>query len=1163
MTLNVRGLNDKTKRQQVFYWLRKQEADVIALQETHLGKACDEWKWTREWEGQSYWSVVSSNCKGVALLFNRKRKFDVTNVQKGQSGRIISLSAKVEDKNVRFVCVYAPNKENERKAFFKSDLEDHMDSEQYNVLLGDFNCTLEDVDRSHLNNGGIEVGRAELSEFMKKKQLFDVYRRRNPRKKEFTYFKPNSTVRSRIDCVMLDEMMDPWVYHVQTQTAVFSDHNAVIVKLKVGDQQRGPGRWKMSARIIESRLFSDTFSEFWQSWSTCKDQFSSKRMWWVETKDKIKELATWCARQINKKERGDRKRLEDLLLEENNKAEPNLGEIETLRSQLEEINRIKCDGARVRAGVKWFEEGETSSAYFHGLEKQRTSQRAWSSIKTKTGDIKEGIDIILETQQEFYRDLYRKVEINQVAATELLDKVQTRIEDGEKEICEANIVYEEVESVIKSSRKGCSPGIDGIINEFYQIFWPVIGRDFLEVVNEIEQSGELAPSQNMGVITLLYKSGERTDLKNWRPITVLNSDYKIIEKVLSTRLKLVLERIIHSDQKAYLRNRQIGENVRLNEDIIYYCENYNKPGAVIYIDQSKAFDRVSQQWVQMVLERYGFGEQFRKWIDILYTNARSTIFTNGFLSESVQIERGVRQGSPLGPYLYILQSEPFAEAIRQDPSIEGIKIREASGNVAEIKIAAFADDTQGYTSTMESIDRWVYHLEVYSEASGAVINVDKTGGTRLGTLKNDHSRDHLIKWEEGPIKALGVNQGINKQEREYWQKKIVKMKQKLNHWKMRNLTLMGKTYLLKSVGLSTLLYAVDLQSVPEYVKNEINGIIWNFIWNDKNDKVKRDICMRTIAEGGIAAPNLDGIIDVCRLKMLSKILEEGNENWKMLPRFFLGMGTGRCVLQCKVDNRKMPMFYKECTEAWYKVRCEKKPKLKTVIDLLIPQGNDNVTPQKLELKCGDVWRDIAGMTKAEVKTAIRGENKRSNNEIKWTQQYPNIDWAQVYATLSQKTIERKVREFQWKIINFAVYTEQRLKHIAFTDGKCCLCASEDETLTHMLVDCDTVSEFWTAVIILIRKNVPCFMYREEYILVGCTNVNSPMSKDETEIANFMIQNAKWTTWKRRCVMRYEGIFIPQMEMWNMFFVYTKRLLNMEKYIMSTKCKQLFKKAQIE
>jgi hypothetical protein len=156
-------------------------------------------------------------------------------------------------------------------------------------------------------------------------------------------------------------------------------------------------------------------------------------------------------------------------------------------------------------------------------------------------------------------------------------------------MCDARVQYDEVKQVVKGLRSGCSPGIDGIINEFYKMYWSVIGEDFVEVINEIEQDGQLAPNQNLGVITLLYKAGDRNDLSNWRPITVLNSDYKIIEKILSNRMKHVLGRIVQNDQKAYLANRQIGENVRLNEDVIFFntVRNTRSPGRFYTLTNQK------------------------------------------------------------------------------------------------------------------------------------------------------------------------------------------------------------------------------------------------------------------------------------------------------------------------------------------------------------------------------------------------------------------------------------------------------------------------------------------------------------------------------------------------------------------------------------------------
>ena len=112
------------------------------------------------------------------------------------------------------------------------------------------------------------------------------------------------------------------------------------------------------------------------------------------------------------------------------------------------------------------------------------------------------------------------------------------------------------------------------------------------------------------------------------------------------------------------------------------------------------------------------------------------------------------------------------------------------------------------------------------------------------------------------------------------------------------------------------------------------------------------------------------------------------------------------------------------------------------------------------------------MSKADLTTVVRAPLIKYVNETKWETHFSDIDWVQVYRIMGQKTIPRKIREFQWKIINWAVYTENRLKHVASTDGLCCLCGTEVETVTHMLVDCETVREYWTAVLILITKNIP-------------------------------------------------------------------------------------------
>jgi hypothetical protein len=132
-------------------------------------------------------------------------------------------------------------------------------------------------------------------------------------------------------------------------------------------------------------------------------------------------------------------------------------------------------------------------------------------------------------------------------------------------------------------------------------------------------------------LTLLHKGGELEDIKNWRPLTLLNCDYKIISKLLAERLKNVLTKLIHPDQKGFVKGRNISEANRLIQDIIQYADEENEEGIIVFLDQQKAFDRVEWGWVDFVLKTFNFGENFRGWIQVLVKNATTSIKTNGFV----------------------------------------------------------------------------------------------------------------------------------------------------------------------------------------------------------------------------------------------------------------------------------------------------------------------------------------------------------------------------------------------------------------------------------------------------------------------------------------------------------------------------------------------------
>ena len=182
-----------------------------------------------------------------------------------------------------------------------------------------------------------------------------------------------------------------------------------------------------------------------------------------------------------------------------------------------------------------------------------------------------------------------------------------------------------------------SPGIDGIPNEFYKKFWNDINYLFHNALREIYDNNEMSFTQTLAIMSLIHKKGDKKNLKNYRPISLTNSDYKIIAFIFAKRLQKVIDKLISKYQSAYIKGRYIGDNARLILDIFEYCTENNQDGLLLFLDFEKAFDSIEWNFLFKTLEKFNFGDNSIRWINILYTNPLFRLQNHGWISTSGRV----------------------------------------------------------------------------------------------------------------------------------------------------------------------------------------------------------------------------------------------------------------------------------------------------------------------------------------------------------------------------------------------------------------------------------------------------------------------------------------------------------------------------------------------
>ena len=713
-----------------------------------------------------------------------------------------------------------------------------------------------------------------------------------------------------------------------------TDHSCVRIILNTSVQPRGPGFWKLNTsllndkdyvkmikNVINNAVIDNPNTEPRLLWDTIKlkcrgasIQYSSKKK--REKHNKIKELE----KTVNDLQ-------ERLISNDGHVTQEQLNQAKTdLDKEVDEITR----GNIVRCRVRWHEQGERSSRYFLNLEKRNHNNKAITKLKLTNGKTVSDVKAILEEQEAFYcSKLYTSKDISRALSQDecFFNLESPKLSPDQSRQCEGPLTEAELLAALKDTQNNKAPGPDGFPCEFYRTFWEDLKCHFLKSVDEAFRTGELSLTQKQGAISLIPKKDrDPLLLKNWRPLSLLNSDYKLISKALAARMKRYLAYVVNSDQTGFINGRYIGENIVRIFDIMDYTEEHDIPAVIMSIDYEKAFDFIEWEYIEKVLEFFKFGPEFQRWITILYSNTESCVVNNGWSTKYFKLSRGVRQGCPMSPYLFVLGAELLSLAIRANNRINGVTIDDITH-----KIIQYADDTAMILKCEEDTLQETFNvLSKFSAISGLKINIEKTKIMRIGALKNTNMKlcpEYKVEWTSHSLSMLGVVIPNNRTllcELNY-EPKLRKIENTVAVWRQRKLTVYGKVTIIKTFLISQIIYLMSVLPAPpgEFIVR-LERTLYKFLWNDKTERIRRNTLILPSHEGGIKMPHIVSFNYAIKLSWLKRVLQAENvQAWKSLFIRNLPIKE-KWLWNCNIDKKDLSFltrnvssqFWKEVIEAW-------------------------------------------------------------------------------------------------------------------------------------------------------------------------------------------------------------------------------------------------------
>ena len=531
--MNARGLANSLTYNLLFDLIETSNCDVCFVQETLISSESTIKSLSRRWPGRSFWSPASGRQGGVVTLISSRCSDEMISWKKDSHSRIVSLFVRSNDVDVNLVNIYAPTNLAERKTFFDS-LHDFFIPSSAIIIGRDFNCYNNTLDKF---GGNVSIHK-EYEPLKNDFALVDVWRNLHPASREFTWFNSSRSIGSRLDKFLISrELLSPGI-KCDISPNPISDHNFVSLVFDIPTGvKRGPGVWNLNNSLLKDKDFCTSIEKLIDCHLLFLPSFASLQDWWEFLKLSIKEESIVFSRNKRRRLRKEQVFLMNKLIRLRRRLVDGDDTVSVLisdtESRLKALRIKEIKGIMIRSRAQWLEEGERPSRYLFNLQKIKAQRSHISSVYNLNGTEVSSQEEIEKAHVDFYSRLFSEELIDAALQDDLLSSLSRQLSSDQASSCEGQMTCDEMTLALRSMNANKAPGPDGLSVEFYAKFWDRLGPYLCRVLNACYRAGEMCESMKTSNTRVIFKKGDRKNLKNWRPISLLNVDYKICSKVLS------------------------------------------------------------------------------------------------------------------------------------------------------------------------------------------------------------------------------------------------------------------------------------------------------------------------------------------------------------------------------------------------------------------------------------------------------------------------------------------------------------------------------------------------------------------------------------------------------------------------------------------------------